>query len=147
MTTEPAPAPAPAPAPSRPGIITFIGVLLMIKATIAAVAAVAAFIALAQGDSQFSDTVLWTTAIVEAMVAALGFIVATYLMGGSKSARGFVAIIVGIRIVATVIVMLTHHEGGYLLVSLLGAVIGVLILWALYAHEGSVAYFEGSEVR
>ena len=143
MTTES----APVAAPKRPGIITFIGVLLMISATIAAVSAIAAFIALAQGDSEFTNNQLWTVGIVEAMVAALGFIVATYLMSGSKSARGFIAIIVVIRMVATVLVMLTHHDGGFLMVGLLGAVIGVLILWALYVHEASVAYFEGSDVR
>lgn len=157
--TEPAPPPAPAPAESAPppapapagptkppGIVTFIGILLLINATIAAVAAVAAFIALGQGDSVFTDTALWTVGIVESMVAILGFIVASFLMNGSKSARGLVAIVVGLRIIATVIVMLTHHEGGFLATGLLGAVIGVLILWALYVHEASVEYFEDSTV-
>lgn len=135
------------PAVKRPGIVSFIGFLIMISATVAAVSAVVAFIALAQGSDEFTDTQLWTAGIVEAMVAALGFIVATYLMSGSRAARGFVTVIVVLRMIASAVVIATHHSGGYLALGVIGAVFGVVILWALYVHEGAVAYFEGSEIE
>lgn len=131
----------------RPGIITFIGVLILINATVAAVSAIVAFIALAQGSDEFTDTQLWTAAIVETMVAALAFIVASYLLSGSRAARGFVTIVVILRMIASAVVIVTHHSGGYLALGVIGAVFGVVILWALYVHEGAVAYFEGSEVE
>jgi methylthioribose-1-phosphate isomerase len=46
--------------------------------------------------------------------------------------------------VATVVLMLTHHTGGYLAVSAFGAAIGVIILWALFADKDSTAYFDGT---
>lgn len=130
----------------RPGIITFIGVLILINGTVAAVSAVVAFVALAQGSNEFTDTQLWTAAIVETTVAALAFIVASYLMSGSKAARGFVTIVVVLRMIASAVVIVTHHNGGYMALGVIGAVFGVVILWALYVHEGAVAYFDASKI-
>lgn len=134
---------APAPIAQRPGIITFIGWLLIIKSAMAAVAAIFAFFGFFTDNTGLSDSQLITVGVVEALVAILLLWAGNNLLSGDKSARTLVGVVVGIRLVATVVVMLTHHSGGFLSVSLLGAAIGVLVLWALYAHQGSVDYFEG----
>lgn len=139
MTSEPAPVET-----RRPGIITFIAWLLIIKSAMAAVTAIFAFFGFFTEDTGLSDAQLFTAGIVEVGVAIILLWAGNNLLMGSKGARTFVGVVVGIRLVATVVVMLTHHSGGYLSVSLLGAAIGVLALWSLYAHQASVDYFEGA---
>ena len=56
-------------------------------------------------------------------------------------------IVVVLRMIASAIVIATHHSGGYLALGVIGAVFGVVILWALYVHEGAAAYFEASTVE
>lgn len=139
MTSESAPVET-----RRPGIITFIAWLLIIKSAMAAVTAIFAFFGFFTEDTHLSDAQLLTAGVVEALVAIILLWAGNNLLAGAKNARTFVGIVVGIRLVATVVVLLTHHSGGYLSVTLLGATIGVLALWSLYAHQASVDYFEGA---
>lgn len=138
MTTESA------AAPERPGIVTFIGWIVLIKSAMAAVAAIFAFFGIFTDNTGLSDAQLLTVGVVEALVAILLLWAGNSLMSGNKNARTFVGVVLGIRLVASAIVILTHHEAGYLSLSLLGGAIAVLALWALYAHDSSVEYFEGS---
>ena len=143
MTAESAPVMAGA---QRPGIITFIGVLLYIKAALAAVASIAAFVARGSNEAAqagLSDDILLTAGITEGIAALLLLLVAMNLMGGSRGARFFVALVVGIRLALVVWVMLTHHTGGYLWNGIIATAFALFILWALYGDQRSEEYFEG----
>ena len=131
----------------RPGVITFIGVLLYISAAMAAVSSVLAFLGKGTEEAAFvglSDTSLVTVGIVEAIIAILLVLTAYYLMSGSKGARLVIAIVMGIRLVAVVWIMLTHHIGGFLWSGLLSAAFALFILWALYGDDRSEEYFEAT---
>ena len=131
----------------RPGVITFVGILLYIKAAAAAIVAIAAFVgkgtdrALAAG---LSDNTMLTTGIVEAILAVLLVLVAMSLMSGSKGARLLIAIVMALRIAATTWVMVTHHDSGFVWTGIGTIAFAVFILWALYGDDRSEAYFEGA---
>jgi hypothetical protein len=129
----------------RPGVVTFIGVLLYIKAALAAVGSIAAWVTVgsdAAASAGISDSALQQAGIAEAIAAVLLFIAAWYLMSGSNGARLVVAVVVGIRLVLIVWIMLTHHTGGYLFLGLISAGFAIFILWALYGDEKANEYFE-----
>ena len=130
--------------PERPGIITFIGWLLIIKSAMAAVTAVFALFGVFTDNTGLTDTQLLTVGVVEAAIAILLLWAGNNLLTGSKNARNFVGVVIGIRLVATVVVMLTHHQGGYLAVSFFGAAIGLVALYALFTDKNSEEYFERS---
>jgi hypothetical protein len=138
-----------AAAPHRPGVVTFIGVILYIYAAMAAVAALALLIFsnndTIQQNSGQSLGLLVGSGIGEAVIAALLFVVAAALMRGNPSARLFVTVVVGLRMTAAVAVTLLHHEGGYLFSALISAAIGLFVIWALYGHEASNEYFNRLE--
>lgn len=129
----------------RPGVITFIGVLIYISAAMAAIASIAAFLGKGTAEAAalgLSDTSLVTAGVVEAIIAVLMVLTAYYLMSGSKGARLVVAVVMGIRLVAVVWIMLTHHVGGFLWSGLLSAAFALFVLWALYGDDRSEEYFE-----
>jgi hypothetical protein len=128
----------------RPGVVTFVGVLVLTKSGIALVTGTALLIA--RGSDQaasagISDDSLMTGAVVEMIAALFLYFVAWYLLKGRKGARLLVAIAVGIRLAATVFVMLDHGTGGYLYTGLISAAFSMFILWALYGDDRSNEYF------
>ena len=127
----------------RPGVITFIGWLLLIKSAMAAVTALFAFVGLFTDGTDLSSDQLLIVGLVEAGIAVLFLWAGQNLLFGNKNARTFIGVIIRIRLVATVVVMLTHHSGGYLAVSMFGAAIGVIALYALFVDKDSTAYFDG----
>lgn len=138
-----------AAAPRRPGVVSFIGVILYFYATMAAAVALALLIFsgndTVQTNSGQTSGALVSTGIAEAVIAALLFVVAAALMRGSPSARLFVTVVVGLRMTAAVVVTVLHHEGGYLFSALISAAIGLFVIWALYGHEASNEYFNRLE--
>jgi len=136
-------------APRRPGAVTFIGVVLYVYAALAAVAALTLII-FSGNDTIQANTghtgswIAWS-GVFEAVVALLLFAVAAGLMRGSPGMRLFVAVVVGIRMAVAVALMLVYHSGGYLFYGLIAIAIGLFILWALYAAEGSDEYFTAEE--
>jgi len=129
----------------RPGVVTFVGVVLYIKAAIAAVIGIALLIDrdnLEDVTGQSSDALL-TTAIVELILAVLLFLVASAIMSGAKWARIAVAIVYGIRIAVASWWMITHLGGGFQWNAILQVGVGIFVLWALYGNEQSQEYFEG----
>ena len=128
----------------RPGVVTFVGVLVLIKSGIALVTGTALLIA--RGSDQaanagISDDSLMAGAIAEMIAALILYLVAWYLLKGRKGARLLVAIAVGIQLVATVFVMLDHGTGGYLYTGLISAAFSMFILWGLYGDDRSNDYF------
>jgi hypothetical protein len=128
----------------RPGVVTFVGILVLIKSGVALVTGAALFIA--RGGDQaasagISDDSLMTGAVTEIMAALILYLVAWNLLKGRKGARLLVAIAVGIQLASTVWVMLDHGSGGYLYTGLISAAFSLFILWALYGDDRSNKYF------
>ncbi len=129
----------------RPGVVTFVGVLLYIKTALAAIVAIGAWVAVGTSEAAaagLTDSLLQQTAIAEGIAAVLLFAVAYYLMGGGKGARLYVAIVIGIRVVLTFWLMISNPGGGYLFTGLISAGVAIWVLWALYATEKADEYFE-----
>ena len=129
----------------RPGVVTFIGVILWIMGIIAAITAVVAVIF--RTDSDFQTRVgrvadeLMGYAIVELVVAILVMVVANGIMSGTRTARTFVAVIMVIRIAVAAWWLVTDHSGGLMASGGLTILISIFVLWALYGTEKSDAYF------
>jgi hypothetical protein len=129
----------------RPGVVTFVGVVLYIKAAIAAVIGIALLIdrgQLEEVTGQSSDALL-VTAIVELILAVLLFLVALAIMSGAKWARLAVAIVYGIRIAAASWWMITHIGGPFQWNAIIQIGVGIFVLWALYGNDKANEYFEG----
>jgi hypothetical protein len=138
-------------APKRPGVVTFIGVILYIQAVLAAVAAVVALayktrlsdaITNQSGVEFSSDNIIWV-AIIEIIAAVVLFLVASGIMRGSRGYRLFVAIVEGFRMATAFFYMLWHHDGPFIESGIVTLLIGAFVLWALY-HEKSDEYFEST---
>ena len=136
----------------RPGVVTFIGVILYIQAVLAVVAGIMAIayktrIANSlerQSGVEFGDGSLIGFGIVELVIGVLLFLVASGIMRGSRGWRLFVAIVVGINMAAALGSMLYYHTGAYVESGLVTLLIGVFVLWALYGHDQSERYFEST---
>ena len=137
------------PAVRRPGVVSFIGVVMYIQGFLAAVAAVAMLIwrddvldFLEKEGSPLSDGAFTGTIIGEAIAAVLLIFVANGIMRGSKGMRLLVAIVQCISMAVAVYVLIAHHVGGYIYRGVFSLFIGMFVLWALYGNEESDRYFE-----
>ena len=132
----------------QPGVVTFIGIILYIQAFVAAAFAVVLFIERNNDKFQIvtgqSDRDIIVNAILEGLIALALFAVGYGILSGSKGFQLFVAIVMTVRIVASAYWMLTHHAGGYDSAAIVTILIAIFVLWALYGHKESDAYFEGS---
>lgn len=144
---------APAQVPTRrPGVVTFIGVILYIQGLLAAVAAASMLIwrndildYLEQEGSPVSDGVFTGTIIGEAIVAVLLMIVANGIMRGSNTWRLFVAIVQGVSMAMAIYILIAHHVGGYVYRAVFSLFVGIFVLWALYGNGDSDRFFETNE--
>lgn len=135
----------------RPGVVTFIGVILYIQAVLAAIAAVMAIAyksrladaITSQGGVSFSEDNLIWLGIVEAVVAVVLFLVASGIMRGSRGYRLFVAVVEGFRMAMAFFYMLWHHDGPFVESGIVTLLIGGFVIWALY-HERADEYFEST---
>jgi hypothetical protein len=132
----------------RPGVVTFIGIILYIQAVVAAAFGIVAFLERNNLEWQLvtgqSDSDLIVFAIVELIFAVALFLVASGVMSGAKWSRMLVAIVAGLRIVALSWWMLTHHAGGIHSAAIIHILIYVFVLWALYGHKESSEFYEGA---
>ena len=133
----------------RPGVVTFIGVILYIQAALAAVAAIAMLIwrndlldYLDKEGSPISDGAFTGSIISEAIAAALLFLVGYGIMRGSRGMRLLVAIVQCIAMGLAIYILIAHHTGGYIYRGVFSLFVGVFVLWALYGNEESDRYFE-----
>ncbi len=133
----------------RPGVVTFIGVILYIQASLAAIAAISLLIwrndildFLEKEGSPLADGAFTGTIIGEVIAAVLLFVVGNGIMRGSSGFRLFVAIAEGLAMALAVYTLVAHHVGGYMYRGVFTLFIGVFVLWALYGNEQSDRYFE-----
>lgn len=136
------------PAAPRPGVVTFIGVILYIQAFLAAVAAVSMIIwrndildYLERHGTELADGAFTGSIIGEAITAVLLLLVASGIMRGSNGMRLFVAVVQCLVMGLAVYGLIAHHVGGYVYRSVFALFVGVFVLWALYANEESDRFF------
>jgi hypothetical protein len=136
----------------RPGIVTFIGVILYIQAFLAVVAGIVAIAYKTrlsdtlekQSGVSFSDSSVLGIGIVELIVAVLLFVVASGIMRGSRGWRAFVGIVEGLRMASALFAMLYYHDSAFVESGIVTLLIGTFVLWALYGHEKSEEFFESA---
>ncbi len=105
----------------RPGVVSFIGIILYVQAFLAAIAAVSLLIwrndildFLNRQDSPLSNGAFTGTIVGEAIAAILLFVVANGIMRGSNGFRLLVAIVQGLSMASAVYILVAHHVGGAL---------------------------------
>jgi hypothetical protein len=133
----------------RPGVVSFIGVVLYIQGFLAAVAAVAMVMwrndildYLDKEGSPISDGAFTGTIIAEAVLAVLLILVANGIMRGSSGTRLLVAIVEALSMASAIYILVAHHTGGLVYRAVFSLFVGIFILWALYGHDESDRYFE-----
>jgi hypothetical protein len=132
----------------RPGVVTFVGIVLYIQAFAAAAYGLVAFL---ERDNermhlvtgQDSDALI-VQSIIQFVVAALLFFVASSIMSGTHWGRFLVAIVAGVQIVVLTWMLITHHAGGFQTLGIVYIGIDIFVLWALYGHEESQEFYEGA---
>ena len=136
----------------RPGVVTFIGVILYIQGFLAAIAAVAMLIwrndvldFLEKEGSPISDASFTGTIIGEAIVAVLLILVANGIMRGSNTSRFLVAVVQAISMGMAIYILIAHHVGGYVYRAVFSLFVGVFVLWALFGNDESDRFFETNE--
>jgi O-antigen/teichoic acid export membrane protein len=133
----------------RPGVVSFIGVILYIQGFLSAVLAVSMLIwrsdildYLDKEGSPISDGSFTATILAEAIIAVLLIIVANGIMRGSNGMRLLVAIVQALSMASAVYILVAHHTGGLVYHAVFSLFVGVFILWALYGHDESDRFFE-----
>lgn len=133
----------------RPGVVTFIGVILYVQAALAAVAGISLLIWrndvldwLEQEGAPLGDGALTGTIVGEFIAAALALVAAAGLMRGSSGWRLVIAIVQGISMAFAVYTLIAHHVGGLVYRSVFTLFVGVFVLWALYGNDQSDRFFE-----
>jgi hypothetical protein len=133
----------------RPGVVSFIGIILYVQAFLAAIAAISLLIwrndvldFLEEQGSPITGGTLNGTIFGEVIAAMLLFFVGSGIMRGSNGFRLFVAIVQGLTMALAVYTLVVHHVGGYVYRGVFSLFIGVFVLWALYGNEESDKYFE-----
>jgi hypothetical protein len=131
----------------RPGVVTFIGVIVVIQGVLAAVAGV---VVLAfnssdtiQAATNQTSSALVGAGIAELVVAALFLAVGFGVLRGNRASRFLVVLAQGIGMTLATWLLLTHHAGGYQTRSLITLLIGAFVIWALYGHAESDEWFTG----
>jgi hypothetical protein len=132
----------------RPGVVTFVGIVLYIQAFAAAAYGLVAFLERDNKQMQLvtgqdSDALL-VQSIIQFGVAVLLFLVASSIMAGTSWGRVLVAIVAGIQIVVLTWMLLTHHAGGFQTLGIVYIGIDIFVLWALYGHKESQEFYEGA---
>ena len=145
MGGEAAAAPATPTEPKRPGVVTFIGVVLGIQAALAAVTALAIYLnrdnaELQSQTGQTSDELV-ALAVIKGLLALVLFLVGFGIISGARWARMAVAIVYGFLLAISGWYLVTHLGGGVQWSVLLQAGIAIFVLWALFGNDKSEAFF------
>jgi hypothetical protein len=129
-------------------VVTFVGIVLYIQAFAAAAYGLVAFlerdnVQMQLVTGQDSDALI-VQSIIQFVVAALLFLVASSIMAGTSWGRMLVAIVAGVQIVVLTWMLLTHHAGGFQTLGIVYIGIDIFVLWALYGHKESQDFYEGA---
>lgn len=129
----------------RPGVVTFVAILLWLQAISALVAGTIAVVfrnteAVQDAVNQTANDLL-AFGVIELAIGSLIALVALALQRGSRGARNLVGVVQAIRVGVATWAIATHHTGGFMATSLVTIALAMFILWALYGNERSDAYF------
>jgi hypothetical protein len=133
----------------RPGVLTFVGIVLYLNAAISAVAGVVML--LERTDTSFQSTTgqtadeLLVLALAEFVVAMALFAVASGIMWGAPWARVVTAVVLGIQLMVSTYGLIAHEGGGVQWNAVITAGLAVFVLWALYGNSESQQYFASYE--
>lgn len=128
----------------RPGVVTFVGVVLYILALMALVTSAVYFFGRDDSDlwasTGLDSTELAWAAGLELLISILLFFVASGVMIGQNLARFFVAVVMGFRMMVAMYWLAsgTGTQGWFVTI-----LIAVFVLWALYGHAESERFFSG----
>ncbi len=129
----------------RPGVVTFIGVIMLLQATFTIIGGIVVLALNTQDriieQTSLTSSELVVSGVVSLIMGALILLVAFMLLGGSRLARLLVAIVQIVHVAVAAWSMFTHHSSAFLFSGLLSVAIAVFVLWALY-NEKSDEYFE-----
>lgn len=120
---------------SRPGLVTFAGVLLLIYASFQAVTALSAFAHaawLTSATNGWFTTNLWVWGILDAVIAVIAFYAAYDILQGGQVGRGIGLIIASISMIRWFFYLpyMTHGT----IVGIVMLVLDVLVIYGLAAH-------------
>ena len=128
----------------RPGVITFIGVIMLIQAALNLVAGIVMIALNSQqriiDETNLTSGELITSGVISLVVGVIVAAVTLALLAGSRVARGLVAAVQVLLVISATWHMFFNHTGAWLFSGLLQVAIAVFVLWALY-NEKADAYY------
>lgn len=143
MTVEQA---SPVDVDRRPGVVTFVAVILFINALMAVFVGVGAYLQRDNADIQANlglaeSQFIWYM-VAELVLALLVVIVALGILSGAKWARMLVTIGMGIRLVQAAVFATAGGEGSTgVMAAAIYVLIPLLVLWAVWGHDKGEAWF------
>ncbi len=135
----------------RPGIVTFVGVILLIQAFLGLVEGIVLLAFrdnvqdfLAEYGDTLSDGTITGTAIGGLIAALLLGLAGFGILGGSRVWRLLTVLVVALRMAFSLYAMIIHPHGAYFTSGLVTLLIGFFVIWALYGHKESDEYYRAS---
>jgi hypothetical protein len=135
----------------RPGIVTFVGVVILLQSFLNLVAGVVLLAFrddvqsyLAENGADLSDGAATGSAIGSFIAALLLLVVGAGILRGSRGWRLFVVIVEGFNMAVALFLMIAHPHGSYFSQGIVTLLVGFFVIWALYGHDKSEAYFEST---
>lgn len=135
----------------RPGVVTFVGVILLIQAFLALVEGIVLLAFrdnvqdfLAEYGETVSDATMTGTAIGGLIGAILLALAGFGILGGSRVWRFLTVLVVSLRMAFALYAMIIHPHGAYFTSGLVTLLIGFFVIWALYGHKESDEYYQAA---
>lgn len=133
----------------RPGVVTFVGVILLIQAALEATAGFGMLVfqddvqeRLASQGTAVSDGTVTTLAILALVAALLLLLAGLGLMRGSNVWRIIVVLVTGLHMVGALLTMIIQPHDAYVANGLVTLLVGTFVIWAIFGHEAADEYFE-----
>lgn len=134
---------------NRPGIISFIGYLLILGAAFGGIAGV--MLIATQNDTGVQESTgaspneLLIAGIVALVIAGVQLLIAIALLRGSRVARALIAAVQIIHVMSAAWLMFTHHDGTFLYGGLTTVAVAIFVLWALFNERADQYYNTGGQ--
>lgn len=129
----------------RPGVISFIGYVMILQAAFGAVQGVVSIAVrneprVLEALGGVTSGQLLVVGVAALVMAAIFALLGIGLLRGSRVSRGLVAAVQILHVMVAAWSMFTQHEGAWLFTGLLTVGVAVFVLWALF-NERSDAYY------
>ncbi len=130
----------------RPGVVTFVAIILFINALMSVVVGVGAYLGRGDADVQASlgleeSQIVWYM-VGELVIALVVFIVARGVLGGARWARIWVTIGMAARLVQAALFATQGGQGNTgIMAAVLYALIPLFVLWAVWGNDKGDDWF------